>query len=215
MPTLIIDGKEITADPGEKILWAAVRSGIYIPHLCATEDAELPFGACRLCFVELEIEGFREMVTACSEPVSERIRVYTNTEKIIRMRRMAFELIMSDHLIDCPNCPKRKSCELIKISSSFKWSLRPQKLKSLVRDLPVDDSHPLFTYDPRKCVKCGKCVLVCRELGRSFLDFAYRGFEMMVTTFDNLPLCSFKCESCLMCVQVCPTGALFLKSQEV
>ncbi|OGP75405.1 MAG: hypothetical protein A2V86_11230 [Deltaproteobacteria bacterium RBG_16_49_23] len=211
MPSLIIDGKEIAAEPGEKILWAALRSGIHIPHLCAMESADLPFGGCRLCLVEVEVGGRREMVTACSEPVREKMKVYAHTEKIERMRRTAFELIMSDHLIDCKNCPKRKDCELIRTASSLKMTLQPKNLRSLVRDLSIDDSHPLFAYDPRKCVKCGKCVLTCQGLGKSLLNFAYRGFEMVVTTFDHLPLASSGCESCLECVKVCPTGALYLK----
>ncbi len=211
MPSIIIDGKEITADPGEKILWVALRSGAYIPHLCAMEGVELPFGGCRLCLVEVDIGGRREIVPACSEPVREQMRVYTNTEKIARMRRTAFELIMSDHHIDCKNCAKRKTCELIKISSTLKWSLRPKRLRSLLRDLPLDESHPLFTYDPKKCVKCAKCISVCRSLGNSFLDFAYRGFDMILTNFDHQPLSSLRCESCIECVKVCPTGALFLK----
>lgn len=214
MPSFTIDGKEITADPGEKILWAALRSGVYIPHLCAMEGVELPFGGCRLCLVEVEVGGRREMVPACTEPVREQMKVYASTEKIARMRRTAFELIMSDHHIDCKNCAKRKTCELIKISSTLKWTLRPKKLRSLVRDLPVDDSHPLFTFDPKKCVKCSKCILVCQRLENSFLDFAYRGFEMVLTTFDHQPLSSLRCESCLECVKVCPTGALFLKEAE-
>ncbi len=56
MPSVLIDGKEIIANPGEKVLWVALRSGIYIPHLCAIEEAELPFGGCRLCLVELELD---------------------------------------------------------------------------------------------------------------------------------------------------------------
>jgi formate dehydrogenase major subunit/NADH-quinone oxidoreductase subunit G len=211
MPSLIIDGQEIMAEPGEKILWAALRSGIQIPHLCAMESAELPFGGCRLCLVEVEVGGRREMVTACSEPVREKMKVYAHTEKVERMRRTAFELIMSDHLIDCKNCAKRKDCELIRMASSLKMNLRPKSLRSLVRDLPADDSHPLFTYDPKKCVKCGKCVLTCQRLGKSLLNFAYRGFDMVVTTFDHLPLVSSGCESCLECVKVCPSGALYLK----
>ncbi len=211
MPSLIMDGKEIMAIPGEKILWAALRSGVYIPHLCATPEADLPFGGCRVCFVEIEVDGKREMVTACSEPVRERMKVYTDTDKVTRMRRTAFELIMSDHHIDCKHCAKRRECELIKIASFLKMKLQSKRLRILVRDFPIDDSHPLFAYDPKKCVKCGKCISTCQKYGNSFLDFAYRGFEMVVTTFDHIPLVSTGCESCLECVKACPTGALYLK----
>ena len=211
MASVTIDGKEIAANPGEPILWAALRSGIYIPHLCATPAAELAFGGCRLCLIEVEVGGKREMVTACSEPVRERMKIYTDTEKVTRMRQIAFELIMSDHAVDCKNCAKRKACELIKIASFLNMKLQPKRLRSLVRELPIDDSHPLFAYDPRKCVKCGKCVSKCHGLEKSFLDFAYRGFEMTISTFDHVPLSSTGCESCLECVTVCPTGALYLK----
>jgi len=211
MPSVLIDGKEIIANPGEKVLWVALRSGIYIPHLCAIEEAELPFGGCRLCLVELEVDRRREMVTSCSEPVKEGMKIYTDTEKVTRMRRMAFELIMTDHHIDCGKCAKEKECELIKIASFLKMKLKPKKLRSLVRDLPVDDSHPLFAFDPNKCVKCGKCVWLCQRKGKSFLNFAYRGFGMIISTFDGIPLSSTECESCLECVMVCPTGALYFK----
>jgi len=211
MPSVIIDGQEITINLGEKILWAALGSGVYIPHLCAIQEADLPFGGCRLCFVEVEVDGKREMVASCSEPIKAGMKIYTDTEKITRLRKMAFELIMSDHHIDCKNCAKRKECELIKIASFLKMKLQPKRLRSIARDFPIDDSHPLFTYDPRKCVKCGKCVWMCHQLERSFLDFENRGFEMIPATFDHIPLSSTGCDSCLECVRVCPTGALYLK----
>ncbi len=211
MPSVIINGKEISINPGEKILWAALNAGVYIPHLCAIKEADLPFGGCRLCFVEVEVDGKREMVASCSEPIRAGMKIYTDTNKINRMRRMAFELIMSDHPIDCKNCAKRKGCELIKIASFLKMKLRPKRLRSITRDLPIDDSHPLFTYEPRKCVKCGKCIWKCHEMGKSFLDFENRGFEMIPATFDHIPLSSTGCDSCLECVRVCPTGALYLK----
>ncbi len=211
MPSVIIDGQEITMNLGEKILWAALGSGVYIPHLCAIKEADLPFGGCRLCFVEVEVDGKREMVASCSEPIKAGMKIYTDTEKITRLRKMAFELIMSDHPIDCKNCAKRKECELIKIASFLKMKLQPKRLRSIARDFPIDDSHPLFTYDPRKCVKCGKCVWMCHQLERSFLDFENRGFEMIPATFDHIPLSSTGCDSCLECVRVCPTGALYLK----
>jgi formate dehydrogenase major subunit/NADH-quinone oxidoreductase subunit G len=211
MPSVIIDGQEITINLGEKILWTALGSGVYIPHLCAIREADLPFGGCRLCFVEVEVDGKREMVASCSEPIKAGMKIYTDTEKITRLRKMAFELIMSDHHIDCKNCAKRKECELIKIASFLKMKLQPKRLRSIARDFPIDDSHPLFTYDPRKCVKCGKCVWMCHQLERSFLDFENRGFEMIPATFDHIPLSSTGCDSCLECVRVCPTGALYLK----
>jgi bidirectional [NiFe] hydrogenase diaphorase subunit len=127
---------------------------------------------------------------------------------------MAFELIMTDHYIDCKRCVKRKQCELIRIASFLKMKLNPNRLRSLVRDVPIDDSHPLFAYDQRKCVRCGKCVSVCHRLGKSFLDFANRGFEMGVATFDQIPLSQTGCDSCVECVTVCPTGALYLKGEE-
>lgn len=214
MISLTIDGEEVQAERDEKILWVALRAGIYIPHLCAMEGVELPFGGCRLCLVEVEVKGKREMVPACAESVADQMKVYTQTEKVARMRRSAFELIMSDHHIDCKHCAKRRTCELLQIASTLRWSLRPKKLRSLVRDLPADDSHPLFTFDPKKCVKCARCVRVCQGRGNSFLDFAYRGFEMVLSTFDHQPLSSLACDTCAECVKVCPTGALFLKGAE-
>lgn len=213
MIVVFIDEKEVTAEPGEKILWVALRSGISIPHLCALKSEDLAFGGCRLCLVETELAGKRDLVTACSEPVRDRMQVFTKSEKVMRLRRMAFELIMSDHEIDCKNCAKKASCELIRIAALLKVKLKPKRLRSIRRALPTDDSHPFFVYDPKKCVKCGKCVITCERQGKSFLTFAHRGFDMLVSTFDGAPLSATGCESHFECVEVCPTGALFRKDQ--
>jgi formate dehydrogenase major subunit/NADH-quinone oxidoreductase subunit G len=75
----------------------------------------------------------------------------------------------------------------------------------------MDSSHPLFSYDPNKCVLCGKCVWVCQRHGVGAIDFASRGLETRISTFDNVPLVRAKCDSCLECVQVCPVGSLVAK----
>ena len=75
MVTLTIDGKTVRTSEGKRILEAALENGIYIPNLCAIPDIELPFGACRLCLVE--VEGRKEPVTACTEPVREGMVVHT------------------------------------------------------------------------------------------------------------------------------------------
>lgn len=213
MPLITIDGKEIHAEEGERILWAALREGIYIPHLCAMEEADLPFGGCRLCFVELETAGDRRLVAACSEPVREGHRVITKSDNVERLRRMAFELIMSAHQIDCRRCAGKGRCQLLRIASFLKVSLKPHRLRDLSRARAIDDSHALFAYAPDKCVNCGRCVIICEKLGKSFLNFAGRGFETVVTTFDGIPLAETGCADCVECVKKCPTGALFFKEQ--
>lgn len=208
--TLSIDGKKVEAREGEILLWVALDNGIYIPNLCALRERQQPYAGCRLCFVE--IEGYPEPVTACTESVKEGMVVKTQTEEVQKLQKTAAELILSTHHIDCGHCGKNKKCELQKIARHLKIKLKPKRLRLLSKDLPVDDSHPLFIYDPNKCVLCGKCVWVCKEKqGVGTLNFAYRGFEMVVTTFNKLPLGEVECNQCGSCVEVCPVGALLLK----
>jgi formate dehydrogenase major subunit/NADH-quinone oxidoreductase subunit G len=208
--SLTIDGIEIRAGEGEKLLWAALDAGIYIPSLCAIRGVNPPRAGCRLCFVQ--IEGQPRPVTACTEPVADGMVVYTNTPRVNRLRRTAFELLMSNHPVECAKCPKNRDCELQRIASHLGLKLRQKRFRSIPRSLPVDSSHPLFTYDPNQCVLCGKCVWVCTENGKGVLNFAFRGVDMVVSTFDNIPLTESNCDGCLECVAVCPVAALVLKS---
>ncbi len=191
----------------------ALDNSVYVPNLCAIREADLPFGACRLCFVE--IEGRSSPVTACSEPVEEGMVVHTRTPRVDRLRRTAFELLLSHHHLDCRNCSKNKNCELQRIASRLGFKLKLQRFRPIPRSLPIDSSHPLFIYNPNKCVLCGKCVWVCQEHGIGAIDFAFRGIDTRVSTFDNVPLIDSKCDSCLQCVDVCPVGALVRKDSQV
>jgi len=211
--TLTIDGTEIRAPEGDRLLWAALDNGIYIPNLCAIREADLPFGACRLCFIE--IEGKNAPVTACSEPVAEGMVVHTRTPKVNRLRRTAFELLLSHHHLDCRNCFKNTNCELQRIALRLGFKLKLQRFRLIPRSWPIDSSHPLFIYDPNKCVLCGKCVWVCQEHSIGAIDFAFRGIDTRVSTFDNVPLIDSKCDSCLQCVDVCPVGSLVRKDNKV
>ena len=209
--SLTIDGKRITAPEGQKLLWAALDNGIYIPNLCAIRDDDGPAAACRLCFVA--VSGREQPVTACTEPVADGMVVNTRSEKPLRLARCAFELIMASHPVDCAHCASSGSCELQKVARHLSVSLKVKRFRRITRELLVDDSHPLFTYDPNKCVLCGRCVWVCREkLGIGVLGFAYRGFKRVVTAFAGEPLGQSGCQGCGECVRVCPTGALTFKS---
>jgi bidirectional [NiFe] hydrogenase diaphorase subunit len=204
-----IDGKVIKARAGEKLLWAALENGIYIPNLCAIRDKPEPNAACRLCFVE--IEGENEPVTACTVAVADGMVVNTRGEKSLALVRAGFELLMASHALDCAHCTANGSCELQKIAKTLKCSLKPRKLRLILRDLPIDDSNPLFSLDPNKCVLCGKCVWECKKhQEKALLGFAHRGFERVVTTFADEPIGN-TCLDCAACVKVCPTGALAFK----
>ena len=208
--SLTIDGNKITAGEGENILWVALDNSIYIPNLCALRDNLESVAACRLCFVE--VEGKEQPVTACTETVAEGMVVNTRGERALRLARNAFELIMASHPVDCAHCAANGTCELQQIARHLKVKLKPKRFKKLLRELPVDDSNPLFIYDPNKCVLCGRCVWVCRErLGIGILGFAHRGFQRVVTTFADEPFGNFRCQECGECVKVCPSGALVFK----
>lgn len=207
---ITIDNKQISATEGENLLWVALDNGIYIPNLCAIRDRLEPEASCRLCFVE--VEGKSRPVTACTESVVDGMVVNTRGEKALELALCGFELIMASHPVECSNCPKNRTCELQKIAHHLGTRLKTQRFRKILRELPVDDSHPLIRYDPNKCVLCSRCVWVCRKrLGIGVLGFAHRGFRRVVTTFGDMPLGETGCEVCGECVSVCPVGALVSK----
>jgi formate dehydrogenase major subunit/NADH-quinone oxidoreductase subunit G len=213
--SLTIDGKQIKAKEGETILWAALENGIYIPNLCAIREKMQPSASCRLCFVE--VEGENEPVISCTEPVREGIVVNTRSKNALRLARTAAELILASHPVDCGHCLKNRSCELQKIAKHLGIKLKTKRFRKLERNLPIDESSPLFIYDPNKCVLCGRCVWVCRKkLGIGAIGFTRRGFKRMVSTFQDKPIAETICNQCAECVKVCPVGSLtFIKRSEL
>lgn len=209
---ITIDGKPITAQKGAKLLWVALDNGIDIPNLCAMKDQKIPSASCRLCFVE--VKGKPEPVTACTEKIFEGMVVETKTPKVQHLRRLAVELLIASHPADCPNCQKNRDCELQKLASQLKLKLKPNRLRSLVHDFPVDHSHPALLFDSNKCLLCGRCVFVCKErVGWGILQYTHRGFETRISTFNDRPLVETRCPGCLECAKVCPVGALVAKGQ--
>ena len=204
--TILIDGVEIKAKSGMNLLWAALDNGLYIPNLCALREIKQSAASCRLCFVE--IEGRKAPVISCNEKVVDGMKVHLNTEKVKRVRGTAFELLLSNHPIECARCDKNHNCELQQIAIKTGLKLKLKRFHKLPRELPLDCSHPQFYYDPNKCVLCGRCVQICQQQGSGTLDFAFRGISTIVSTFNGMPLAEACTDSCLACVAVCPVGSL-------
>jgi len=208
---LSIDGKEVESVEGGLLLWAALDQEIYIPHLCMTKDSE-PYGACRLCFVE--IEGERLPVTACTTRVKEGMVVHTKGANALRLARTAFELILSNHPVDCPHCLKSGSCELQKIAKHLRIKLKTEKFKKWLRDRPIDETSPVFIYEPNKCVLCGRCVRYGQKTSQAdSIGFAYRGFQRWVTMFNNEPVGRSDFGDRIELTEICPVGAFVAKNK--
>jgi bidirectional [NiFe] hydrogenase diaphorase subunit len=140
--------------------------------------------------------------------------VNTHGEKALELARTGFELLMASHALDCGHCPANRACDLQKIARVLGCKLKPKRFRLLLRNLPVDDSNPLFTLDPNKCILCARCVWTCRrDVGNGVFGFAHRGFERVLTTFGDEPIGADRCLDCERCVTVCPTGALTLKDK--
>ena len=210
---LYIDGKEIESSKGERILWAALGNGIYIPNLCDMREKTEPYGACRLCFVEVKGEDLP--VTACTTKVKEGMVVSTRGAKALRLARTAFELTLSNHPVDCTHCLKSGSCELQKIAKHLRVKLNTKKFKKFLRDRPIDETSSVLIYEPSKCVLCGKCVCYCQEkLDIRTIGFAYRGFQRWVTTFGDEPVGLSECGDRIELAEICPVGAFISKNKK-
>ena len=211
--TLVIDGRRVLVKKGVTVLEAAKSAGIYIPTLCYDPDLE-PYGACRLCVVE--IEGMRGLVTSCTTKATENMIVHTSTPKVNQSRKITMELIIANHQGNCLTCYKNQNCELQDIAKYLGIDQESfDRLRKSERILPIDRSNPAFEIDPNKCILCGKCVRVCQEITCvGAIDIAFRGYDAKISTFGNKPIVESICESCGECVARCPTGALVPRHEQ-
>jgi len=139
---LTIDGEEVEVAKGISVLKAAEEAGFFIPTLCSDADLQ-PYGACRLCVVE--IEGTRGYPAACTTPVADGMRVRTDSPELQRMRKAAIQLIRSDHPTDCDACPRNQQCDLQMTEALL--DAAKSRFQTLGKNLPVDKSNPFFNLD--------------------------------------------------------------------
>jgi NADH dehydrogenase/NADH:ubiquinone oxidoreductase subunit G len=179
MVTLTIDGRCVKAEAGATILKVAQDNNIYIPTLCFNE-AVSPYGACRLCLVEITRGKRERLVASCLYEVEEGLQVKTNSERIASNRRMLMELLLA-------RCPNNK------------------EIQALAHKLGVDGTS--FKLEDNHCILCALCVRTCTEVvGVQAISLVGRGTGREMATPFYEP--SDVCIGCGSCAYVCPTRAI-------
>ena len=180
MVRLTIDNQKVEAEEGWTILDAASNIGIHIPTLCHHESLS-PGGSCRLCVVEIIANGTSDLMSACTYPAEEGLEVRTNSERVVKARKLAIELLLAQH----PHSAR---------------------LQELARELRID--QPSFTLKEQECILCGLCVRTCHEIvGTDAIGFIAQGINRGIgeaTIVHSLE----ECIGCDSCAYICPTDAI-------
>jgi len=179
MPKLRINGIEVEVEHGASVLEAARFLGISIPTLCH-DDGLTPYGACRLCVVEVSNNGRPRLLSACTLPAEDGMEIHTHSVRVEQARRQLVELYVA-------TCPQSK---------------RIQDLASAmgVRQCRYEPAH-------ETCIQCGLCVRMCeQQMMAGAIGFAFRGSRRKVSRpFD---LTSDRCRQCGACLYICPVCEL-------
>jgi len=208
--TLHIDGALVAVPAGVTLLQACRAASVALPLLCHHEQLA-PVAACRLCLVELE--GSERPLAACITTALEGMVVTTASETLQAHRALVIELLLAEGNHPCPVCVVDGACEL----QDLAIALGVNQLQ-LAEQLPrhaLDASHARFVLDRNRCILCTRCVRACAEVeGAHVWDVAYRGSDCRLIAGLDQPWGEVdSCSSCGLCVQVCPTGALFAKPE--
>jgi bidirectional [NiFe] hydrogenase diaphorase subunit len=185
MVTLTIDGRKVNAPKGATIMEAASSANIRIPNLCSHEELK-PYGACRICMVEITHGKRTRLVASCIYEVAQDLLVKTQTERVLNVRKLVIELLLSRN----PTHPV---------------------LRGIADELGVQNTR--FTVEVKGCILCGQCIRTCSEVvGVSAIGFEGRGVTRRVATpFNQSPP---DCIACGSCAYVCPVGVIPIKEKE-
>jgi len=207
-----LNGQPATAMPGETIL-AFLRRHMGpdpVPTLCDAPNLE-PYGACRVCSVEVAMQedGPRKTVASCHTPISLNSYIITDSASVRKLRRNIVELVLTDHPLDCLTCEVNGNCELQDVAARV--GIREVRYPAGANhtDRKKDLSHAYMTSDMSKCINCSRCVRACDEVqGQFVLSMAGRGFDAHIVKGANVSFAESDCVSCGACAQACPTSAI-------
>jgi NADH-quinone oxidoreductase subunit G/NADP-reducing hydrogenase subunit HndD len=209
MVDITINGKQMTVPRGITILKAAKMAGIDIPTLCYHPD-QFVKANCRVCIVE--VEGDKSLPSSCSHEVRDGMVIHTNSRRVLEARKVILELLLANHDADCLTCHRNLNCELQKIANQA--GVRVNRFENVLEKLPVDFSSPSIVRNSNKCVKCGRCVDICREVqGLNIVEKIGRSGDIEVMPTFGKYLSDVACVGCGQCSTVCPVAAIYEKEE--
>ena len=204
---MYVDDRRVEFDGEKNVLSVIRKAGISVPTFCYYSELST-YGACRMCVVETD-RGTIE--ASCSMEPKDGLRIYTNTQKTLRYRKMILELLLAAHCRDCTTCEKNGDCKLQELARQF--GVRRVRFPDTREPMEKDESSRSIVRDPNKCILCGDCVRVCDEIqGMGIIDFVHRGSKLRVMPAFNRSIAETKCVNCGQCAAVCPTGAITLRN---
>ena len=174
-----IDGKDIRASTGGTVLEAAQSAGVFIPTLCHHKKLE-PYGACRICTVEVEVRGWTKLVAACLYPVEQDLVVRTRSPKIDKIRKIILEFLLAH----APHSPQ---------------------LLDLAQEYGADKDR--FEKESSFCILCGLCERYCAEVKKkNAVGFVDSGARREISFIPEIAV--KECPDCKECFSLCPTSYL-------
>lgn len=209
---ITINGISASVPKDYSVLLAAKEIGIKIPSLCYLKDIN-EIAACRVCVVEADINGgpMKNLPASCVLQVQEGMNIKTNTPKVRKAVRKNVELILANHNRECLTCARNGTCELQRLCDDL--GIQDVPYQGQTRHFYVDDLSHSIVRDSSKCILCGRCVSVCKEVqGIGVLDFTKRGFYTEVAPAFDYSMRDVDCIYCGQCVNACPVAALREKS---
>ncbi len=204
MVSIEIDGKKIEAKDGAMVIEAADEAGIYIPRFCYHKHLSVAAN-CRMCLVE--VEKARKPLPACATPVTDGMKVFTQSPAALAAQKGVMEFLLINHPLDCPICDQGGECELQDIAMGYGRDVsRYTEGKRVVADKNIG---PLISTDMTRCIHCTRCVRFGEEIaGIKELGATGRGEHMRIGTYIEATVDS---ELSGNIIDLCPVGALTSK----
>ncbi len=207
---LEINGIAVEVPRGTTILEAAKKVAVRIPTLCHHPDVKA-WAACGICVVRNGSSP--KLLRACCTEVAEGMKITTHDPDIVQIRKTVVQLILSTHPNDCLRCPRSGICELQRVAAEFGIREVPFQ-RPAIEHIARDESTPSIVLDPDKCIKCGRCAIVCQEMQNVWaLEFIGRGEKMKIAPAADVPLNDSPCIKCGQCSAHCPVGAIYERDE--